>query len=232
MRLHRHFRPALLCALAFAAAPATSYAGPITVTTVTSSQALMETFAALPGAATAVFDGNGLTAAESFVGLTVVDPGGGTPEFYTGSPTGPLSLNIGAATTGLLQTSGGAAGLAGGTAANDIGEGVVAVLFDYDILELGLKVLGSGGGPALFRFYAGDGSLVDSIFMATANTDYTFSSLLAVRGVAIENTDDAGIAYDDFRFASAPAAVPEPASLLLLGSGIAALARRRLRRRG
>ena len=87
--------------------------------------------------------------AESFDGLTVNDPGRSGFEFFSGSPHDPLALDVGAAANGIdniasLASFTGIAGDGGGEF-GDIAEGVAAVLFDFDILELGLNV--SGANP-------------------------------------------------------------------------------------
>lgn len=202
--------------------PVLAQAAPVTLTFGTSGETLMEDFSTMTPGAHASYDGNGLTAAESFVGLTVTDPGGTASEFFSGSPTNPLALDIGVATTGVFHAAA-LAGLAGGTAAEDIGEGVVAVLFDYDIFELGLSIIGSNpGGAATFFFYASNGALVDTIITGISNGDLTFTSTTAFRGVAIQNTDLGGIGYNNFRFASA--SVPDGGmTLTLLGLALAGL---------
>jgi hypothetical protein len=156
----------------------------------------------------------------------VVDPGGSGFETYSGSPSGPLTLAFGAASTGIKQEQGTAAGLTGGTGALDIGEGVVALLFDFNIVELGLEIIGAGdigagdiGGTTTFFFYDSDGGLVDTITTALIGS-LTFTSTQSFRGVAIENTDPGGQGYDNLRF---DATVPEPTTFLLLGLGLAGL---------
>ncbi|MFT5132967.1 MAG: hypothetical protein ACI9SC_001436 [Gammaproteobacteria bacterium] len=125
---------------------------PITVSSGTSSATLMEDFGGLNSSSTSFYDGNGVNVAETFAGLTVVDPGVSGFESYSGLPTSPLSLYAGgAASTGVASIIFGTDfdfvfGLAGGTTIDDIGEGVVALLFYYDIIELGLTIVGNNGG--------------------------------------------------------------------------------------
>jgi hypothetical protein len=210
--------------------PASAAAAPITFTVGASTQPLMEDFSSLPAGSIAYFDGNGLQIAESFAGLTVNDPGSPLFEFYTGSPTAPLALSVGVAAEGISSNTGGFVALRGGTGPGTL-QGVAAVLFDYDVLELGFTLAGANGGASNFRFYAADGSLLDTVVVPSLqNLSYTFVSAVPFRGVALENSDPAGVVYDDFRFASA-ASVPEPASLTLLGTGLACAAWRRARQR-
>ena len=221
---------ALAGVLAASCFPVGASAAPITYTVGASTQPLMEDFASLPTGAVAYFDGNGVQIAESFAGLTVNDPGSPLFEFYTGSPTGPLALSVGAAGEGIASNTAGFVALAGRTGPGSL-QGVAAALFDYDIFELGFTLAGADGGPSNFRFYAADGSLVDTVVVPSLqNVSYTFMSAVAFRGVALENTDPAGVVYDSFRFGPA-ASLPEPASLSLLGIGLACAALRRARRR-
>ena len=153
----------------------------VIITAGTSSATLMEDFSALGSGALSSYNGNGVSVAETFVGLSVVDPGGSGFETYSGAPTNPLSLAAGAATTGIFNILNTSAGLAGGTGNGDIGEGVVAMLFDFDIVELGMNIFGNNGGTTLISFYSSAGALVDTISTTLAN-DLTFTSAVAFRG--------------------------------------------------
>ncbi|WNO07598.1 PEP-CTERM sorting domain-containing protein [Teredinibacter sp. KSP-S5-2] len=202
---------------------------PVSVSNVVSSDPLMEDFSTLPSGASAYFDGNGVSVGEHFVGQTVIDPGGSGFETVSGTPTGSLTLGTTSANDGIWAIQG-AAGLAGGIAGSDIGEGVVSMLFDYDIFSLGMLIGGAeANGAATFDFFARDGSLVDSLSMAVFNENYTFSSTVAFAGVTISNTDPAGIAYDNLRFASEPVSVPEPSSIALMLLGLLGLGIRRIK---
>ena len=210
---------------------ANASAAPITFTIGASTQPLMEDFSGLPPGALAYFNGNGLQIAESFAGLTVNDPGSPLFEFYTGNPTAPLALSVGAAGEGIVTNTGGFVALTARTGPGSF-QGVAAVLFDYDLLELGFTLAGANGGPSNFRFYDEDGALVDTVVIPSLqNLSYTFMSTVPFRGVALENADPAGVVYDSFRFAPAATSVPEPTSLALLISGLACVALRRAPRR-
>jgi len=194
---------------------ALSQAQAVTVSTSTSSDAVMEDFSTLPTGESSFFDGNGVSVAEHFFGQTVNDPGGSGFETVSGSPSGPLALTT---TNGGIWDIQGVAGLAGGSSGSDIGEGIVSFLFDYDIFSFGTLIGGTNGGSATFDFFARDGSIIDSILFGVTNTDFTFSSSVAFAGVTMSNTDPAGIAYDNIRFAAA--SVPEASSMVLFGLGL------------
>jgi PEP-CTERM motif len=71
----------------------------------------------------------------------------------------------------------------------------------------------------------------DGVFVTYDPVDLTaFSNITRV---VLSSTDGAGVTWDNFTFDAAAAPVPEPTSLLLLGSGLAGLAylrRRQLKR--
>lgn len=217
-----------------------TFSGPITVTAGTSSATLKEEFSAIFTSlvGSSIYNGNDVSVAESFAGLIVDDPGLNASETFSGSPTDPLTLDSsGGASTGILTgvfDSGfelfnlGVTGLAGGVVFTDIGEGMVAMLFDFDILELGMTLLDNTGGTTLLSFYNATGALVDTV-TTTLGGDITFASTLAFRGVAISNTDPGGQGYDSLRFGAIVTA-PEPMTLALLGLGLAGLGLSRRKR--
>ena len=212
----------------------------VIITAGTSSATLKEEFSGIFTSlvGSSIYNGNDVSVAESFAGLTVADPGGSFFETFSGSPTDPLTLDSsGGASTGILAgvfDSGstlfnlGVTGLAGGIAFGDVGEGVLAMLFDFDILELGMTLLDNTGGTTLLSFYSATGALVDTI-TTTLGGDITFASTLAFRGVAISNTDAGGQGYDSLRF-DAIVTAPEPMTLALLGLGLAGLGLSRRKR--
>lgn len=185
----------------------------VIITAGTSSATLKEEFSGIFTSlvGSSIYNGNDVSVAESFAGLTVADPGGSFFETFSGSPTDPLTLDS-----------------SGGIAFGDVGEGVLAMLFDFDILELGMTLLDNTGGTTLLSFYSATGALVDTI-TTTLGGDITFASTLAFRGVAISNTDAGGQGYDSLRF-DAIVTAPEPMTLALLGLGLAGLGLSRRKR--
>ena len=200
-------------------------AGPITLTSGTSLATLQEVLDGPPTGFFTLYDGNFVSAAERFSGLNVSDPGGSEFESYSGTATAPLTLAPGEVNDGVF-VNGFIAGLAGGTGGVEVGEGVIAFLFDFDILELGFSIIGSdpGGGGMTAFFYRNDGSFLDKI-TTDLSGDVTFTSTQAFRGLAIQNTDKEGLGYDNFRFDAA--SVPEPGTLALLVVGLAGIGFRR-----
>ncbi len=227
---------ALSIAAALISLPTIAGAGPITLSYSTSSETLMENFSSLPsGTYDGIFDGNNVKVGESFVGQTVgttVGSDGYTYETVSGVPTDPLTL----ATPDLGDGIAGSTGVTGlygdGINGFDLGEGLVSILFDYNITEFGLAIRGSNGGEATFNFFGRDGSLIDSITFTTlvgSLPEYTFSSTVAFAGITISNTDTYGLSYDEFRFAEQAEPVPEPSTLPLLALGLLLTQARRIK---
>ena len=123
-------------------------------------------------------------------------------------------------------------GFAGG-GINCVGEVVVA--FTAPVSGLSFVVVGDDdvGVNALVDVFDGNGLLATANIIGDGDTGTTYtvdlSAYSGVSGITIRNvTDDAGLGFDDFTFA-ATTATPEPASALLLGGGLLALALRRRR---
>ena len=205
-------------------------AGLITITEEVSTASLVDTLLGDGSTELNFYSGVGFTIGETFQGLSVNDPGGTSNEnFILSNASNPLSLLVGTASNGVGFCCGGIVGLAGGSVnGDDIGEGVIAILFDFDVTNLGLRLLG-GGGTTSFHFFDSNGLLMDTVTSANA-ASYAFTSSQAYRGVAIETTRIAGQAYADLRFDRAVEQVPEPSTLAIFALGMIGLASRRFKK--
>jgi len=145
----------------------------------------------------------GIDIAERFNGQTLTYLG--TFDVLSGSPSSPLSLQVGLPSQNIdiLPYSVGptVAGLGplGYPAYDAIGEGSVAVLYPSSQASLKFDVTGSEGGPMTVKFFKSDGSLLDTIVIgAVTDKTYAFktsSGDYLISGISIENTDPAGIGY-------------------------------------
>lgn len=187
-----------------------------------------------------IFESGNTSFGESFAGQTVTQSG--TFDVLTGSPTGPLTLVSGSSSVNVTAVDGGA-GDVGNTAIagsgplgypdpNAVGEGSIAILFDFDQSEFGFDVVGGNGGTATAQFWARDGALLDEIIFNLSSAIFqpygfvTDDGLQSVAGVSIYNNDPGGIGFDNFIFDVAgvpgtpgsddPTPVPEPSTLVLL----------------
>lgn len=157
----------------------------------------------------------------AFVGQTQSDVGGF--DRLDGAPAAPLSLVTGPARRGLsLATHRGFGsmavyplGPAGFPAIEARGEGSVAVLFDDDICQIGLRVhsdypdpLGAAPAPRgtlTLTAYGRDGDRLGRVSAAlpqglSAQGLRSADSLAIIAGLTVENTDPGGIALDDLAF--------------------------------
>ena len=200
-------------------------AGPITVTLGSAPYPIVDSFTLPDGEISGIYSTFNTKIAESFAGQTVSGGGGTTFETVSGTPTNPLTLLVPGAQNGVYITIGRLAGLAQGIGADDIGEGLMSLLFTLDQSDMGFALVGGNGGNAFMDFFARDGSLIDSVVVNNlANIDYTFSSSgLLFAGITISNNDDAGIGIDDLRISHAVPIVPIPGAVWLLGSGLLGL---------
>jgi hypothetical protein len=154
-----------------------------------------------------VFESDGAYFAERFVGQ-VLDFAGDS-DVLSGEPTDPLSPQVGDPNDNLdvvyyepvdSQVLSGL-GFRGFPNFDAIGEGAIAVLFDYDQSEFGFDLLGGDGGDAFVNFFRRDGSLIDMIVLpGLASQTYGFARAGGIRdiaGISIHNLDPAGIGFDN-----------------------------------
>ena len=93
-----------------------------------------------PGEHTGSFEaGSRVSATESFLGQTIIDPGGSAYAPFSDTPRNALTLAIPGG-DGLWLTSGSSAGLVGETGCGDIGEDVVSMLFAAPSRKLAFRL--------------------------------------------------------------------------------------------
>lgn len=177
---------------------------------------------------------SGLTSfSERFVGQTVVEVGGF--DTLIGSATDELTLANGPAGQNLTAGNlGGNSGLSGESSVMSLGEGSIAVLFDFDQSQIAFDVLGSDldsegvSGDVIASFWARDGSLLNE-FTLTLDGSPTISfgfltddSAFSIAGLSLVNDDIGGVGYDNFIYdvEGQLSQVPLPPSILLLTSGL------------
>lgn len=214
------------------------YAVPITVIEGIAPLSITEDFENYPqGSNQFAFNAIGALIGESFIGQTVIGGGGNTKEEVSGLPSSPLNLNIfpntddGVYIADISTQFHTIFGLADGTNPDDIGEGVMAVLFDSPQSLFGITLLGHGS--ATFQFFSTIGDLIDSdtLLLPQKNplsvTHLTISSIGPdISGFSLISADhiptsgvSGGFGIDDLRLSR----IPEPNILLLFLVGLVGL---------
>ena len=150
---------------------------------------------------------SGITFAERFFGQMISFDG--DFDVVTGLPDNPLSSQPGEPNKTLAIVLSGNNVLAGlgpvGFPDNDaIGEGAISIEFAIDHSEIGMDIIGTSGGGALFEFFRRDGSLIDSLAIPTSldgpRAFRQSGGSAEIAGVVMTNTDVAGIGIDNIQF--------------------------------
>ena len=191
------------------------------------------------GAPTVTFDG--FFTGQSLGTVATCPPGANVNGCVVGTPSNPLTLNAAAPDTRIANDGANPTSpvLSGTPQFN----GAIGILFSTDQAAVGL----TGGffdnpSSTSIRAYSRTGALLGSVtntgtgleFLGLATSDGT--AQIAGLLFSLVGAEAAGFAIDNVRFGVAgqvtvPAPIPEPASLMLLGSGLLTLAARRRRQR-
>jgi hypothetical protein len=165
----------------------------------------------------------GASFAERFAGQTLSFSG--DFDILTGPATGPLTLVNGAAGRNIGVVSGFPTNVVHGLGNlgfpnfNAIGEGALSVLYDADQSQVGFDVGGANAGQGTVEFYARDGSIIDTIVIASlANQTYAFErdgGLADIAGISLTNFNGGGVNFDNFVMNP----IPEPSAVTLFGIG-------------
>ena len=173
---------------------------------------------------------NGASFAEHFAGQVVTHNSG---DVLSGLPEGPLTLQAGDPSQNLnvFLYNGTTNVLDGlGKTREDfpvertIGEGAFAVLFQQNQTALSFDLVGGNVGQAFVSFFGRDGSLIEAITLSgLSDQSYGFvrdGGVWDIAGFSVYNNDPAGISIDNLRFDAPATSVPEPSTLIIVGSGL------------
>lgn len=188
-----------------------------------------------------VLASGGATLSERFAGQVLSFAGDN--DVLSGNPTGPLTLQAGAANQNLdLGTDNGThnlipCGPRGCADPNGYGEGAFAVLFAGGTSYFGFQEFFADSPNAVttLDFFNATGGLIQRVTVGTSGT-FGFSregGVADIAGVSVFTGDAGGLGYDNLLYdgQAAGGGVPEPASwaMMILGFGLAGAAVRRRR---
>lgn len=155
-----------------------------------------------------ILEQNGARFGERFAGQSLMQ--NGVFDAVQGPATAPLTLLPGAPgeTLGILRLMRTSVlqghGPVGFPRAEAVGEGAIAVIFDYDQSGLALDIRGGEMGQATVSFFARDGQVIDShVLGPLSETTHGFErrgDLRDIAGLLVTNTDPEGIALDNLKF--------------------------------
>jgi hypothetical protein len=187
--------------------------------------------AAFPGV---VYDGiltsDGQSFAERFVGQTLSF--NGDNDVLSGSPSGPLTLQVGAASQNLdLGTDDGThdlipCGALGCSNADGYGEGSFAVRFAAPVSYFGMEQLFADSftsNTTLDFFDTAGNLLLHTTVLAHDGQVAWQSTAHDIAGVSVFTDDPGGLAYDNLLIDAAGSGVPEPSAWIVMIGGLAGI---------